>query len=91
MKADRVQRRVASAVLALYLVALLLIAFWPSPVDRGLSGPTGPIDRFVAWCGRHGLPWMSYGIIEWSANVIYFVPFGVLACVLVGLRRWWLA
>ncbi|MEJ3404898.1 VanZ family protein [Rathayibacter sp. YIM 133350] len=79
---------IALAAFVVYLVTLALIAFWPTHVDQGL---TGPIDRALHWFHLLGLSWVTYGLIEASANVVLFVPFGVLLTVLLGARRWWLA
>ncbi|BDV29770.1 hypothetical protein Microterr_04300 [Microbacterium terricola] len=64
------RRRVARVLIAVYLLALALIAFWPQPVDRDLSDVLQAVTR--------ALPWLSYEVIEFSANVLLFVPFGVL-------------
>ncbi len=34
------------------------------------------------------VPWLTYPRIEFGANVVMFVPFGVLVALI--LRRWWL-
>lgn len=34
--------------------------------------------------------WMDLAVVEFGANVIMFVPFGVLFSLLLGRRRWWL-
>ena len=34
---------------------------------------------------------MDYGFIEFSANVVFFVPVGFLLGVLLPYRLWWLA
>ena len=38
-----------------------------------------------------GLGWVDYDVAEFSANVLLFVPMGVLFTVLLGVWRWWLA
>lgn len=62
------RRRVAMWVIA-YGVALLLIAFWPQPVDSALGG-------LVRWL-VDAIPLMTYGRLEFASNVLLFVPFGV--------------
>lgn len=72
--------RIPQLLLALYAVALAAIAFWPVPVDRGVAGPLRAISAAV--------PWLSYDVIEVTANVLLFVPLGVLlSLVLTGRRR----
>ena len=78
------RRRIAVLLLVLYLIALALIAFWPTPVDRGVDGELFHlIDRLRA----AGLRWVSYDLIESSSNVLLFAPFGLLVGLLTG-RGW---
>lgn len=79
-------RRVAVALLLGYLLALALIAFWPTPVDR--AGRDGLV-RLLAWLQAHGAPtWFSYNMVEFGSNIILFVPAGLLVVVLAGARFW---
>lgn len=73
-------RRVALALLALYAVAVLLIAFWPVPVDSGAVGLLDRIERI--------LPWATYGRIEAGANVVFFVPLGLLLSIVLERSRY---
>jgi len=78
---------VAPLLLAAYLVALALVGFWPTPVDRGISGITWAVIR-----GAHtlGASWVSYAHVEALANVLWFVPLGaLLALALPRGRRGW--
>nr|WP_276512222.1 VanZ family protein [Cryobacterium roopkundense] len=71
------------------MVTLALIAFWPTPVDRGGHDS---LVSLLGWLQRHGAPgWLSYTFVEFSANVALFVPIGLLGVILLGARRWWLA
>ncbi|TFD22102.1 VanZ family protein [Cryobacterium sp. TMS1-13-1] len=81
-------RRAAGWLALAYLAALALIAFWPTPVDRGLHGS---ISSVVLWLRAHGVPaWLNYQSIEFSANIALFVPVGLLAVLLAGTRRYWI-
>lgn len=71
--------RIARILLALYVLTLALIAFWPVPVDRG----AGPLLRAIT----RAVPWLSYSMIEVGANVLLFVPFGILLALVLSLRR----
>ena len=71
--------RVVGALLSLYGLALAAIAFWPVPVDRGAGGVLRTITALV--------PWLTYPRIEFGANVLLFMPLGVLLALLLG-RRW---
>lgn len=73
-------RRFALVLLVTYLVVLVLIAFWPEPVDRGAVGLLDRIERY--------LPWATYGRIEFAANVALFVPFGWLLSILLSRARY---
>lgn len=70
-----------------YLLALALIAFWPSPVDQG-------IDVINSWPVRllestFGLPRPDgYDVVQFTANVVLFMPLGWLAVALTH-ARWW--
>lgn len=66
--------------LGAYVVVLGAIAFWPVPVDRGASGLLAAIER--------ALPWLTYDVIEFTANVLLFVPLGILLTLLLARRRW---
>ncbi|GAA2079346.1 hypothetical protein GCM10009840_13140 [Pseudolysinimonas kribbensis] len=69
------------AILVVYLAALALIAFWPVPVDSGARGSLGTL---LALLRARGWGWIDYSVVEASANVILFVPFGFLLGVLGG-------
>jgi len=72
------QRRGIRLLIA-YAVVLMLIAFWPVPVDRGASGFMRSIFK--------GVPWLTYDVIETTANVLLFVPLGVLMALALPLQR----
>ena len=58
---------------------LAFVAFWPVPVDRGASGLLQAISQAV--------PWLTYDLIETTANVLLFVPFGALLAIALPLHR----
>jgi hypothetical protein len=66
-------------LLLIYGAMLALIAFWPVPVDRGAAGLLRTITRTV--------PWLTYGVIETTANVLLFVPLGMLLALALPLHR----
>ncbi|WP_298461458.1 VanZ family protein [uncultured Cellulomonas sp.] len=72
--------------LAVYTVLVALVVGWPTPVD---ANARAPLSELFAYLYGLGVPdWFDYNVLEKSANVAMFVPFGVL---MVGLdpRRWW--
>lgn len=68
------------AWLVVYVVTLALIAFWPVPVDSG----AGPFLRTVTRL----FPMLTYDRIEFGANVVLFVPWGLLLTFLLPTQRW---
>lgn len=68
------------AWLVVYAVTLAAIAFWPVPVDSG----AGPFLRTVT----RVFPMLTYDRIEFGANVVLFVPWGVLLTFLITAERW---
>ena len=76
-------------LLVAYLVTVAFIVLWPSPVDQHAHRT---IARILARLQLLGAPkWIDYNLVETSANVVMFVPIGLLAGVQLreGLR--WLA
>ena len=59
-----------------YLAALLAIAFWPTPVDAGARGTLASV---LDWLHARGVPQaVNYGVIEFGANIVLFIPLGLL-------------
>jgi glycopeptide antibiotics resistance protein len=73
-------------LLAIYAVALVVVGYFPVPVDRGVSPLVG---EFVLFMQRYILPF-TYETVEFTANVLWFVPFGLLGVLALGRRWWWL-
>jgi VanZ family protein len=74
------------ALLAIYAVALAVVGYLPVPVDRGVSPMLG---RFVLAMQRYAMGF-TYEMVEFTANVIWFVPLGLLGVLAFGRRWWWL-
>ena len=68
-------RRILFILIAVYAVGLAVVAFWPVPVDRGIHGV---LLRLIAVLDTHGLPFVSYAMVEFTANVVLFLPLGLL-------------
>lgn len=76
----RVGTRWIFAAIGGYALALVLIALWPTPVDQS-AGPW--LNEFLAKLHRHGFPkWIGYRKVEFGANILFFLPLGLLA-------MWW--
>ncbi|GAA3203456.1 VanZ family protein [Microbacterium terregens] len=77
--APRTTRRTrARLVLTVYAVTLAIIALWPVPVDSG----AGPFLRTITQV----IPALTYARIEFSANILLFVPLGVLLMLILRRR-----
>ncbi len=62
----------------------VLVATWGTPVDGGIH-PW--LARAIAAGQRLGAPsWLGYSAVEFTANVVFFAPFGFLAVLLLGAR-----
>lgn len=82
MKRTRIRQyaRDPRAQLLFYAVVLALIAFWPSPVDAGARPFLGSIARV--------LPWATHARIEFAANIVLFVPLGLLLVAILPTSRY---
>lgn len=73
--------------LVAYLGALAVVGFWPSPVDQPIQGTLATLLDLLH---RHGIPsWFDYHVVESSANIAMFVPFGILSAMAFPTRGWW--
>lgn len=57
-----------------------MIALWPVPVDSGAA----PLVRAIT----KAFPVLSYDRIEFGANVLLFVPLGLLLSFIMRRERW---
>lgn len=74
-------------VLAGFLAILALVGFWPTPVDQPVRGQ---IAGFLFFIHSLGAPaWIGYGFVEASANLVLFVPLGVIAALAFPKKPWW--
>ena len=73
----------------LYIGILALIVLWPSPVDQEAAVTLRSVLRKLHGSGLPG--WVTYSFVENIANVLLFVPFGLLATAWLDERRAWLA
>ncbi|MBF4614160.1 VanZ family protein [Curtobacterium sp. VKM Ac-1376] len=81
-------RRIATWLIVVYGVGVVLVGFTGSPVDAGLHPG---ILRVLEAAHRVGVPdWFGYAALEFTANVAFFVPLGLLVVLVTGARRWWL-
>lgn len=76
-------------LLTLYLATLACIGFWPTRVDGPLVAFTNDVLSTVR--GIAPAAGIEYKHAESIANVILFIPLGLLGALLVPVRRWGLA
>jgi len=83
-------RHALIAVLAVgYGAFLAFVVFWPSPIDAPVKSL---LDRAIAELHERGVPaFVDYAFVEFTSNVLLFVPIGILFGMLVPLRWWALA
>lgn len=68
-------------------VLLMLVAFWPTPVDQPVSGQLASILQSIHRLGVPG--WVNYAFVEASANVALFVPLGFVSSFALTDKRPW--
>lgn len=80
-------------VLAVVTFCYLMLVGWltlgPQPLDASGRGFLHRLIRFIS--GDNTLDWITYALVEFIANIVLFVPVGVLFALLLGWRRWWMA
>lgn len=86
---SRLREGVTVLLLVACLAAVLLATMWPTPLDQGYSAS---IDKFLSVLHRNGVPqWFGYNKLEFSANIVMFLPLGFLVTMLLPGKVWWLA
>ncbi|MHA6968241.1 VanZ family protein [Glutamicibacter bergerei] len=87
ISSSRLPLRALWVLPALYLLGLICVALWPTPVD---ASARGALDSVLAWLHSVGVPnFVGYDLVEFGANIALFIPLGLLLGF--GLRRFWLA
>lgn len=83
------RRRSLQTITVCYLGAVGWITLGPQPLDeRG----AGILHRLLGVLAQFDLTrWITYDLVEFTANIAMFVPAGLLFLLLVGRRQWWLA
>ncbi|WP_431220777.1 VanZ family protein [Leifsonia xyli] len=61
----------------------------PAPADPAGNPALRALLRAVS--SVPGFAWVDYSVAEFTANVLLFVPMGLLFVLLLGRWRWWLA
>lgn len=82
-------RRALLAVTAAYLLVVAWITLNPFPPDPHRNGLLTALLALFAETPL--LTWVTYDVVEFSANILLFVPMGALLTLLLGREHWWLA
>ncbi|MGW6132166.1 VanZ family protein [Cellulomonas sp. NPDC055163] len=79
-------RHATQAALVVYLLVVAWITLTPDLAD---NDALGQVEVITQWLAARGVP-VTYAGVEAGANVVMFVPFGVLVGLLVRpARAWW--
>lgn len=82
----RAGRAITTTLLIAYGLAVAVVVFWPTPVDRGFDLQ---LLRFAAMVRANGMLWLTYEHVEFAGNVLLFVPIGIgLTLVLPPALHW---
>jgi glycopeptide antibiotics resistance protein len=80
-------RSVVFVALAAYVAFVLFVTLWPTPVDQPVSHELRVVINEAHKAGSP--PKIGYGFIEATANVMLFVPLGILVVLLLARSKWW--
>ena len=83
------RHRLLLAFTGLYLLAVACITLNPFPGDPKRNAFLEGL--LAAFAATPALAWIDYDVIEFTANIVLFVPMGVLLALLLGRGRRWLA
>jgi VanZ family protein len=83
------RRPLLAVATACYLGWVAWLTLGPQPLDENGRGLLHRVIRYLS--GDNKLDWITYALVEFTANIVLFVPVGVLFVLLLGWRRWWLA
>ncbi|MCW4386517.1 VanZ family protein [Salinibacterium sp. SYSU T00001] len=72
-----------------YLAVVAWVTLGPQPLDDEGRGILMRIIRRLQ--GYDATDWITYSGVEFTANVLMFVPIGVFFVLLLGRRGWWAA
>ena len=86
---SRAREWLGAVTLSAYASVVLMATMWPTPLDQGYEAS---INKLFSVLYRNGVPlWFGYNKLEFTANILMFVPLGFLVALLLPARIWWLA
>ena len=79
-------------ILSLTTFAYLAVVGWITLSPQAEARQEGWLWRLALFFDRHAATeWITFNLLEFVANVLLFLPFGVFFVLLFGRGRWWLA
>lgn len=85
---DRTRTVLAWVGIVVCAVGVLITTLSPTPVDKGHGGT---IEKVLKWLYGLGLPrWFGYEQVEFTANIVMFVPLGFFVGLLLPAGMIWL-
>ena len=86
---SRLRVTLASILLLAYVGVVLVATLSPTPLDQGYESA---VAKFLSVLHRNGVPlWFGYNRLEFTANIVMFIPLGFLCVMLLPARVWWVA
>lgn len=84
-----VRRNISVLLLLAYIGVVAAMTLSPTPLDAGYGSA---IDKLLGVLHRNGIPeWFGYNKLEFTANILMFIPLGFLFGLALPARVWWLA
>ena len=81
--------RIVSGLTIVYIAFVLLVTLWPSTVDKDLDPY---LEKVLERLHSHGVPgFVNYTFVEFTANILFFVPVGFFGGLALTRRFWWLS
>lgn len=79
-------------ILSVATFAYLAVVGWLTLTPQSANRHEGLLWQLALYFDRHpATEWITFNLLEFVANVVMFVPFGLFFVLLLGRRRWWLA
>jgi glycopeptide antibiotics resistance protein len=81
--------RFVSGLTVLYTAFVLLVTLWPTAVDADIDPY---LERLLERLHTHGVPaFVNYTFVEFTANILFFLPVGFFGGLALTRRLWWLS
>ncbi|TFD51761.1 VanZ family protein [Cryobacterium sp. Hh7] len=86
---SRAREWIGALGLAASLIVVLGVTLSPTPLDQGYASS---IDRLLSVLHRNGIPeWYGYNKLEFTTNIVMFMPLGFIFALMLSHKMWWLA